>query len=53
VHGVQNLRVADASVMPLTVSGNTNGPVMAVAWRLADLMIAEKSSRRSVSPVAA
>jgi choline dehydrogenase-like flavoprotein len=31
--------------MPQIVSGNTNGPVMAVAWRLADLMSEEKSAQ--------
>jgi len=45
VRGVTNLRVADCSVMPQIVSGNTNGPVMAVAWRLADLMSEEKSAQ--------
>jgi len=46
VHGVTNLRVADCSVMPQIVSGNTNGPVMAVAWRLADLMQAEMKTQQ-------
>jgi choline dehydrogenase-like flavoprotein len=40
VRGVQNLRVVDCSVMPTMVSGNLNGPMMAMAWRAAD-MIAE------------
>ena len=31
VHGVAGLRVVDCSIMPTPVSGNTNGPVMAVA----------------------
>jgi choline dehydrogenase len=38
VRGVTGLRVADCSVMPVQVSANTNGPVMAIAWRLADMM---------------
>ena len=41
VHGVQGLRVADASVMPTITSGNTNSPTLmigerAAAWVLAD-----------------
>ncbi len=39
VHGVEGLRVADCSIMPTPVSGNTNGPVMAVAERAAELIL--------------
>lgn len=38
VHGTTGLRVADCSVMPTLVSGNTNAPAMALAWRAADLI---------------
>lgn len=41
VRGVEGLRVVDCSVMPTHVSGNTNGPVIAVAWRAADLILAD------------
>jgi choline dehydrogenase-like flavoprotein len=39
VRGVAGLRVVDCSVMPTIPSGNTNGPVMALAWRAADLIL--------------
>jgi choline dehydrogenase len=39
VRGVDNLRVMDCSVMPTMVSGNLNGPAMAMAWRAADLIL--------------
>lgn len=41
VRGVSGLRVADCSVMPTIPSGNTNGPVTALAWRAADLILEE------------
>jgi choline dehydrogenase len=40
VRGVNGLRVFDASMMPSIISANTNAPVMAVADRAVDLMIA-------------
>lgn len=44
VRGVSGLRVVDCSVMPTMVAGNLNGPIMAMAWRAADL-IAEDRAR--------
>jgi choline dehydrogenase len=43
VHGTQGLRVVDCSVMPTGISGNTNGPAMAVAWRAAELILEDRS----------
>jgi choline dehydrogenase-like flavoprotein len=42
VHGLSGLRVADASVMPTMVSGNTNAATMMIAERLSDLLKAEQ-----------
>ena len=38
VHGVRDLRVVDASVMPTIVGGNTHAPTVMIAERAADLI---------------
>ncbi|MFJ9930081.1 GMC oxidoreductase [Streptomyces misionensis] len=38
VHGVPNLRIADASVLPTVPAANTQLPVLAVAGMLADAL---------------
>jgi len=44
VQGVSALRVVDCSVMPGLVSGNTNGPAMALGWHASNLIIEDQSS---------
>ena len=41
VHGVEGLRVCDASVFPNLIAGNTNAPAMMVGWRGADIILAD------------
>ncbi|WP_298686530.1 GMC family oxidoreductase N-terminal domain-containing protein [uncultured Sphingomonas sp.] len=42
VRGIEGLRVIDTSIMPTLVSGNTSGPAMAIAWRAAELILADR-----------
>ncbi|KPK17212.1 MAG: hypothetical protein AMJ62_01735 [Myxococcales bacterium SG8_38] len=39
VHGITNLRIADASIFPLLPSGNTHAPTVAVAEKASDLIL--------------
>ena len=42
VKGVDGLRVIDASVMPTITSGNTNSPVVMIAEKAVDMIVADR-----------
>ena len=41
VRGLDGVRVIDTSILPFLVAGNTAAPAMAMAWRAADLILAD------------
>jgi choline dehydrogenase len=45
VHGIENLRVVDGSIMPTIIGGNTNAPIIMIGEKASDMIKADAQKR--------